>query len=67
MSEGDCSWTPDWGTSDKGLRVRTSELALEQSRQLRVLGSLLAVWDAFRTWLMNAFRNQIACEWIESH
>lgn len=55
-SEGNRAWTPDWDTPDEGLSLNTGKLALEQSREFRVLGSLLAVRDAFRTWLMNAFK-----------
>jgi len=55
-SEGNRSRTPDWDTPDEGLGFSTGKLALEQSREFRVLGSLLAVRDAFRTWLMNVFK-----------
>jgi len=47
-AEGDRAWASGWNAANKGLGLGTCELALEQSRKLRVLRCLLAVLDAFR-------------------
>jgi len=61
--EGDGAWAPGLNSAHKCLGLSPSELALEQSRQLRILGGLLAVGDAFRRWLITVLRKKIVGEW----
>ena len=63
LAEGDRSRASNLDAPDEGIGLGASELALEQSRQFRVLWRLLAVLDALRTRLTTALRKTIAGEW----
>ena len=65
--EGDRAWAPSCNSADECLGLSPGKLALEQSRQLRVLGCLLAVWNAFRRGLVAVLRNEIVGEHSESN